>query len=350
VLGSLLVTAFLCCQTLGTAQTAGRGRGKAIEFSEPKSNEITTNLHQLTSKKDSLKQLEEDLYKSLRTFSGATSLDGVPAAPVVRPPAGPVIPSKRARELLERHKNAYLMTVEDLAATPTAEEIFEIPEYDKDGLEKKKKTPIELYYERLDAKRAEAFKPAQADAAESFGVPGPLNGFEVQGGSSELEPMLPPGLKEKQEELQQYLAVENLNTTLLPTVSTRSSYSDIFGLGELAPSPEKVLEHKKFMEEFQNLLSPSSLPLPGAEVTGLPVNNTEPSPSSPAANPFGLNDTSTGDNSRVGAINPVLIPASPLDVNEQVVIQPSPISQALKVTPVTKPPSAPTFAAPRRPF
>ncbi len=242
------------------------------------------------------------------------------------------------------------MTLEDLVSTPTAEEVFEIPEYDKDGLEQKKKTPIELYYERLDAKRADDLKPARADAEESFGMPGPLNGFGVQGVTPEIEPMLPPGLKEKQEELQQYLAVENPNTTLFPTVSTRSSYSDLFGLGELAPSPEKVLEHKKLMEEFQSLLSPSSLPSAGAEGASPLVNNPEPSLSSPAANPFGLKDASTGENSRLGAINPVLTPASPLDVNEQVVIGSSPISQAPKVTPVAKPPSAPTFAAPRRPF
>ncbi len=33
-------------------------RGRSIEFSAPKSDELSTNLHQLTSKKDSLKQLE----------------------------------------------------------------------------------------------------------------------------------------------------------------------------------------------------------------------------------------------------------------------------------------------------
>lgn len=341
---SALATAALCCVMVGSAQAAGRGRGKSIEFSEPKSDEVTTNLHQLNSKKDSLKQLEEDLYRSIRTFSGGSSLDGVPAPPV-RPPAGPVIPSKRARELLDRHKNAYLMTPEDLVSAPTLEEIFELPEYDEDGLEKKKKTPMELYYERLDAKRVPAVKPAQPDNEESLGEPRTFSGLDRA--APEIEPMLPPGLKETQDEIQQYLAAEIPDTAPVPTMSIRSSYSDIFGLGELAPSPEKVLEHKKLMDEFQSILQPSRLPSASAE--GGSLLGSSPESPSQAANPFRIPEATTGVDPQFGAVNPVLTPSGPADVNEQMLSRSSPIQEAPKVTP-SRPPSAPTFTAPRRPF
>ncbi len=89
---TLAVSGLLIC----SAQTAGRQRGRPIEFSAPKSDEVTTNLHQLTSKKDSLKQLEEDLYKPLQSFAPRSSLDGV-VAPPVRPPSASVDP-EQARE------------------------------------------------------------------------------------------------------------------------------------------------------------------------------------------------------------------------------------------------------------
>ena len=141
-----------------SAQAGGKQRGRSIEFSEPKSDEVTTNLHQLTSKKDGLKQLEEDLYKPLQIvhaqeFARRRRRSASP------PPAGPVIQSKRAKELLERRKNWVFMSPEDLLAGPTVEEILKAPEYDADGQEKKELPPLERYYQRLAAKRPGGKQP-----------------------------------------------------------------------------------------------------------------------------------------------------------------------------------------------
>src|SRR5512147_1595955 len=106
---TLAVTGLL----VSSAYAADRQRGRPIEFSAPKSDEVTTNLHQLTSKKDGLKQLEEDLYKPLRSFTPKSSLEGV-VAPPARPPSPPVIQNKRVKELLERRKNWVFMTPKDL--------------------------------------------------------------------------------------------------------------------------------------------------------------------------------------------------------------------------------------------
>ena len=148
VTGFLSVSLSLVC----SAQPAGNGRGRSIEFSAPRSDEVTTNLHQLTSKKDSLRQLEEDLYKPLQSFAPRGSLDGV-IAPPVRPPSTTVIQSKRAKELLERRKNWIFMTPEDLMNGPTTEQLLKTPEYGADGKEKEERPAFERYYERLGEKR-----------------------------------------------------------------------------------------------------------------------------------------------------------------------------------------------------
>src|ERR1041385_6328737 len=95
------------------SQAAERGRGKPIEFSDRKPDEVTTNLNQMGSHKVGLQQLEDDLGKPFQTFKPGSSLDGV-FTPPMRPPSGPSVPSKRARELMEKQKNWIFMTPEDL--------------------------------------------------------------------------------------------------------------------------------------------------------------------------------------------------------------------------------------------
>src|SRR5574340_1635244 len=79
----------LTCNT----QAGGKERGRSIEFSESRSQEVTTNLNQLSSKKDRLKQLEEDFYGPLQSFAPRSSLEGV-TAPPPRPAMRPAVPSK----------------------------------------------------------------------------------------------------------------------------------------------------------------------------------------------------------------------------------------------------------------
>ena len=163
---SVAVSGLLLC----SAHAGGKDRGRPIEFSEPKSDEVTTNLHQLTSKKDGLKQLEEDLYTPLQMFAPKSSLEGV-AAPPVRPTTGPTIQSKRAKEMQERRKNWIFMTPEEMLAGPTVDEILKSPKYDANGREIKKLAPMEQYYRRLAAKRLGWDNFGRSKDEDQFGRP-----------------------------------------------------------------------------------------------------------------------------------------------------------------------------------
>src|SRR6266404_8834990 len=67
-------------------------RGRPIEFSDRKSNEVTTNLNQMGSRRDGLRQLEDDLGKPFQTLSPKSSLDGI-FTPPIRQSAAPNVPS-----------------------------------------------------------------------------------------------------------------------------------------------------------------------------------------------------------------------------------------------------------------
>lgn len=325
-----------------SVQAAGKPRNRSINFSEPKSDEVTTNLHQLSAKKDSLKQLEEDLYRSMQTFSGKDSMEAVPLPP--RMQGGPVIPSKRAKEQLDRHKNAIFLKLEDLAPAPTAEQIFKIPEYGADGVEKKRKTPIEIYYNRMDVKHADSLKPSRSfddESSDTSSLTGRRDVF-----ISRSDPDLPPGLREREQDVKKLMEADGPDTPSSFTSSRRGSFSDIFGLGDTAPSREKALEHRKLMEEFYSIhdsVKPLSAPAEAAKSPGLPDAPRH------SANPFGGPDTSSGDIKQFSTINPTFTPGGPKDINFQALAQPGAIYLLPKPEPV-KPPAAPTFAAPRRPF
>jgi hypothetical protein len=334
----------LCGLMVCSAQTGRRERGRSIEFSNPKSDEISTNLHQLSSKKDSLKQLEEDFYRAFKTVSGGSSLDAV-APPPINPPQAPKGPSKRVKELLERRKNSFLLTREDLAPTPTPEEIFKIPEYGPDGVEKTKKTPMELYWERMDAKRAANLKPTHPEDQEVSPLFGPTGGRESS--KSREESDLPPGLKEREEALRQLFNTGAGDSGLAPATSFKhGAFSDIFGLGENVPSKEQTLEHKKMMQEFNSILDSGR---PASANAGIPnlLGSTADSLRRPTTH-LGLPDTTTGNN-QMGKINPIFSPVSPPDVNAQLA-GPASLNPVLPKVEVPKAPAAPTFTSPRRPF
>jgi len=345
-LAALAAGGFSVC----TVQAGGKDRGRSIEFSEPKSDEVTTNLHQLTSKKDSLKQLEEDLSKSLQPFSSKSSLDGVPEPPA-RPPAGPVIPNKRVKELLERRKNYIFMSPEDLMKGPTVEEMLQVPEYGPDGQEKQKLSPLEQYYQRLDTKRAADRKASQSIDDGLFGTHGKMNPRDDSGALD--DPNMPAGLKESEQALKRFIGSDAADGGPAPPPK-RNPYSDIFGLGDAASSPEETLKHKRLMQEFNSIYEPSRQPAFGAEGPNSLGGSSWAKPQSvqplPGLDGFTGAKRRDGPETQPGTINPIFTPSGPADVNAQVLSQ----SSLTPATPKPEPPKAatpaPTFTAPRRPF
>ena len=130
------------------AGAAEKPRGSSIEFSDSASS-VSTNLNQLGRKADSLKQLEQDLFKPFKVFSPKSSLDGV-SLPPPRVVTSPAIQNKRVKELIERRKNWIFMSPEDFAPGTTAAEIFKLPEYDESGQEKEKESKLDRFYRNMD--------------------------------------------------------------------------------------------------------------------------------------------------------------------------------------------------------
>ena len=343
----LAVSGLLVC----TARAGGKERGRSIEFSVPKSDEVTTNLHQLTSKKDGLKQLEEDLYQPLQNFGSESSLDGV-AAPPPRAPAAPVIQSKRVKELLERRKNWIFMSPEDMLATPTVEDILKTPRFGSDGQEKKDLPALERYYDRLATKRRGVNKSRQSKDEDVFGTPGKPNSRDNRAQREDAN--LPSGVRESAEELTKLFESGNSDSPFAKA-ATHGELSDIFGLGNITLSKEQMQEHKKLMDDYRSIVDPSwHPPVVATPENTLPIfaaDMASPAGKAAVGLPSSLSPTPrTALDAQMDVINPRLGPLGLPDVNSHALGQARPTPALPNVEPTRVAPVAPTFSAPKRSF
>jgi hypothetical protein len=336
---------------VGSAQAGSRQGGRPIEFTEPRSYEVTTNLQQLTSKRDGLKQLEEDLYKPLQRFTPKSSLEGV-MAPPPRAPAPSAVQSKRAKELLERRKDWVFMTPEDLLSTPTVEQILKTPEYEPGGRAKKDLPAIERYYQRMIPKRPTRTNPAQRKDDDLFNFAKKSTSPEVAPPRNDTE--LPAGIKESAEALRNAFE-SGASDGPFGQGAASSSYSDPFRLASKAQSKEQALEHKKLMDEYRALVDPNWRP----PVTGKPLSPAlalaEPasSASKPAAGSPGVASPTLPKkaDAQLDVLYPKLGPQALPDVNAQALGQTKSGSSLPKVQERRKMPlPPPDFTAPKRAF
>ena len=308
-----------------SAQAGGKERGRPIEFSEPRSDEVTTNLHQLTSKKDGLRQLEEDLYKPLQSFTPKSSLEGV-VAPPPRPPAAPVIQSKRAKELLERRKNWVFMSPEDLLAGPTVEEILKSPQIRRrwPGEEGAAATGAVLPAPCHQAALGQTTRQSKDD--DLFGTPGKSNSRDELAAHDDSN--LPSGLRESAQALKQLSESDSGDNPFRPRLRRTAAFPTLSASANNTPSKEQMLEHKKFMDEYHSLVDPGWHPpavaTPGQSAhfrrrCGSPAGKPAAGlPSSPSPAPR------TGLDAQMDIINPLLGPAGLPDVNAQALGQTRP--------------------------
>ncbi len=127
-----------------------RGGGVPIQFSTPRQEVATTNLTEYTDPSHGdLRKLEAELNKPARLPGRNSELEFL--APLPRPPAGPVIQSKKVRELLDRRKNWAFDNAEDEILGLKSDDPWK--EFELDDLERDQtaKSPVfEKFYRGLE--------------------------------------------------------------------------------------------------------------------------------------------------------------------------------------------------------
>lgn len=329
---------------------SSRLHGRRIEFSGGSgASEVSTNLEEMTTRKDSLKELEDSLSQSLHLFSrGSSSLDGGAVLPYV-PPVMPVVPSKRAKSLQERRKDWVFMSPEDLAPGMSLEDFLKLPP----GAEEKgqeKLTPMERFYQSLGSADNRNGPDSMLD--ELLGVRKPPAADSRQSDATDVH--LPSGIRDAEQRLQKQLDADAPSGGF-STLPTRGTFADFFGLGDNALSPREGLMHKQRMEEFKQLLD---RPIPNPTVAGTGQGGVldAAQPAGPAPQMGGLDSYLGGSGRRAPAANPAGLdalthPGMVADPNGAVLNQWNPMYVPPRPEPARMPPpTTPVTQFPRRKF
>jgi hypothetical protein len=325
-------------------------RTRPIEFSEPSSSEVTTNLQKLGAKRDGLKRLEEDLFKPLKNFNPENPGD---VGPQFHPPTNPIRPDKRTQEAIERRKNWIFMSPEEWVGGPSASEVFHMPEYGADGQEKRKLSPIEKFYESLGRREKNVRPRNQTQKEQELAGPRPggreENGTPADNSASE-------NLTESERALKKLFEKDSPKNAERP-LKPQNLFSDIFGLGKTPPTLAEIEAQKARMDDFKKMLGVAPVPGIGTEFSNPLTKLPE------AKNPLSINPATAGltslplvnrpqtFNAQVGFTTPGLSPGISADSafkSPSSSFQPSVVP--IKPPPARITPTAPTFLAPNRAF
>ncbi len=254
------------------AQRAPYRGVRPIEFSEPRSDVISSNVNQLrTPKQTSLQDLEKEIKKPFELLSpGSEPAPRLSTTPALRTPQS-AARTKQMKELLEKRNEWIFLDPEDYHGLGlTAEEMLRVTEYEPDGRVKKEKTPLEQYYEKMDKARADLHAMATnrarsddffnlrstdepTDRAKERGFAGQPNPVKSGSGELELNPNPQPATE---------ASSFNLNGK---EQTIGQGFAEFFGFGK-PESPEEVAKRVRNQEahqkEFKDLLGvPASSPL-----------------------------------------------------------------------------------------
>lgn len=234
------------------------GRGRPIEFSEPRSHVAATNISEMNADKTSLRKLDDEFKKPFELFGFGES----PAARLTTPPPVRVLPapppSRSLRELLQKRDQwLELETEEGEGLGLTAEEMLRVPKYGADGQPLKRGTQIERYYEDLDRARAAAQAAVTNRAARES-----LNA-RFFGEEEEVKPLNLKLFEEPVNPFAQETAERNKPSTpgngqagfgdLIAPRNQPRDFSEVFGFGNVSAPPGAVQDADAFQSRKRNI-------------------------------------------------------------------------------------------------
>lgn len=161
-----VATALVAAMTVAHAQDRSRDRSTPIIFSSPKSDTISTNLHEVNTKKSPFKNLESEIRKPFEIFdSGPTQPKFKPTQRINNTPQPVNRSSLKAileKSAEEQFLNGKQGEQEDL------NDPFKSPDSTMDPLGKNKpKSPLDRYYDRLE--KEQGARTNKSDTLDLFG-------------------------------------------------------------------------------------------------------------------------------------------------------------------------------------
>lgn len=217
-----------------------------------------TNINSLRPRKDSLLELERRLSGAFRDLNPKGSLDGMmaPPSPTVAPPPSTIRRDPQAEEKQDLRRNWIFMKPEDLLQGQSAEEMFNVPEYDSDGQKKKKLSALDRFFESMNSKSARNDKDKDGTQGKDRDPFASLDGRKATGKDITLddkEARLPTGVKASAEALRKLV---NSDTEISPFSgsSLRGVLAEDPKLGPRTLSDRLRAPANPWVQEYKSML------------------------------------------------------------------------------------------------
>jgi hypothetical protein len=290
-----------------------------------------------------LKDLEQSIFRPFRSPEPETSLDGV----LDRAQRPAPVPSKRAKEMMERRKDWAFMTPEEIITGKSADDPLNPKGSGKDDDESKSLSPMDRYFQRLYGQDRKAKTDTQGARKDPFGSSAPGVGQDDSDDPESSTAGLPESVRETQRNLKK-------NADGKKDLQTRRSssgfFSDVFALERKKSTPEEERVERDRMEAYRKSLGLDPTPTFGASFSPLFADPKDPYR---IAVPPALMNSSPSPSPHPDAASHVALPnANPFLDSPSKGVAPSSLTPSL---PKTEPPKSyippqPNFAAPRRAF
>lgn len=185
---SLIITLFWAVGAVAQGQAPAGQKGTAIIFSAPKSDTVSSNLNELRAPNSPFRAMESTLKKPFEVFNPDRAADV--RAPVQRGvvPAGrPEMRKKSLKETLNDRAEAMFLEPE-LYEGETDADLFGLTAESYDPYEKKNKSSLDRYYDRMDRAATNRIAPPESAATTDFNssfAPRGLNALRETGAGFE---------------------------------------------------------------------------------------------------------------------------------------------------------------------
>ena len=358
--GALALLICLGVSGLPVSRTFGQGNQRPrrfIELSETNSAEVLTNLNQLTTRKEGLKELDDQL-RSFNQLSGKKSFEERFSLPYVSANV-PVVPTKTLKELLDRRKD-WGLTPDELAPGLSAPDTDMLSVFGGDKVGDKtddKTSSLQQFYDALNRSGPTRQTTGRSSDNTGSGFTRQLNNGHDSLATSD-DDRLPPGLRDQAKKLQEQINGDP--SSIFNPTQPRSSFENFFGLtgnntavasGTGSGAPKTSVD--SFLDQFKKVMDSSS---------GLPQLDPKLQPlmqgvsaQTPVAVP-GLDSLPTSTHHELtqttpGEINRVLDQPTLPDFNSAVLNHWNPLYTPPKLElPKYTPPTPPDLVFPRRKF
>ncbi|HVV70542.1 MAG TPA: hypothetical protein VHI52_03425 [Verrucomicrobiae bacterium] len=313
---------------------------RELSGSETNTAEVFHTLKQLGGKDDGLRQLQEELNRTTLSFTRRALERSVPMSS--GPLQIPIAPARKKKNDLSSFDGWLSNPDSSLGSGLSSEDNLGFLDSDsksKDGKDPRKPTWDQIY------------QKLKQDDANGSSLGSSVKATARQPDDIDDDRDLPSGIKENANKLKSSLAGSDFGASIFKPANLRGSFSDFFGIGATAPTPEQAKARKAFMDQY--VTSVFGDQTPAAKIQALETAGPSPAAKGPGTSVFDtLPSTSRSDGfSPANSLTSTLKPATVPDVNVNVLNQWNPLYTEPKLE-LPKPPPlfSPPVEVPRRRF